>query len=217
MSKNTYAVSKPVKTARGETGFFSSNGEWVEYAGVLVRDRIVTEYDLLLNGDITEHNAYLGHYEVFLNASPEDVIHLNITTNGGVLHVAQEYVNYMSRCLAPIVGYVGTNCASAGSYIALHCDSWVLNKMSCLLVHDFSDAVVGTRHSKTKQMKEAEIFHDIFVNTYKDFLTEEQMKAVLGGEDVVLNADELAKQLTAFKEKRDICAEDDISQDEFYC
>jgi len=159
---------------------------------VLVSQKVVNEYSLYLTDPIVSTDQYIEHFAVFKDASPDDVIFLHLNSQGGSVSVGQMYIRHMRECVAPIIGFVGMDCASQCAAIAMQCDDLVTDEMSTMLIHSFSygaqkDAV-GVYKQATFNMK----LNETWLNSnFTGMLTEEEREDVLKGADVLLDSTQI--------------------------
>ena len=159
---------------------------------VLVSQKVVNEYSIYLTDPIVSADQYIEHFAVFKDASPDDVIFLHLNSQGGSVSVGQMYIRHMRECAAPIIGFVGMDCASQCEAIAMQCDDLVTDEMSTMLIHSFSygaqkDAV-GVYKQATFNMK----LNETWLNSnFTGMLTEEEREDVLKGADVLLDSTQI--------------------------
>jgi len=159
---------------------------------VLVSQKVVNEYSLYLTDPIVSTDQYIEHFAVFKDASPDDVIFLHLNSQGGSVSVGQMYIRHMRECVAPIIGFVGMDCARQCAAIAMQCDDLVTDEMSTMLIHSFSygaqkDAV-GVYKQATFNMK----LNETWLNSnFTGMLTEEEREDVLKGADVLLDSTQI--------------------------
>lgn len=159
---------------------------------VLVSQKVVNEYSLYLIDTIISADQYIDHFATFKEAGPDDVIFLHLNSQGGSVSVGQMYIRHMRECVAPIIGFVGMDCASQCAAIAMQCDDLVTDEMSTMLIHSFSygaqkDAV-GVYKQATFNMK----LNETWLNSnFTGMLTEEEREDVLKGADVLLDSTQI--------------------------
>lgn len=170
---------------------------------VLVNQRVINEYTLYLTDTIISADQYIDHFATFKEAGPDDVIFLHLNSQGGSVSVGQMYIRHMRECVAPIIGFVGMDCASQCAAIAMQCDDLVTDEMSTMLIHSFSygaqkDAV-GVYKQATFNMK----LNETWLNSnFTGMLTEEEREEVLKGADVLLDSAQIEERWAKIYELR---------------
>lgn len=162
---------------------------------VLVNQRVINEYTLYLTDTIISADQYIDHFATFKEAGPDDVIFLHLNSQGGSVSVGQMYIRHMRECAAPIIGFVGMDCASQCAAIAMQCDDLIVDEMSTMLIHSFSygaqkDAV-GVYKQASFNMK----LNETWLNSnFTGMLTEEEREDVLKGADVLLDSAQIEER-----------------------
>lgn len=170
---------------------------------VLVNQRVINEYTLYLTDTIISADQYIDHFATFKEAGPDDVIFLHLNSQGGSVSVGQMYIRHMRECVAPIIGFVGMDCASQCAAIAMQCDDLVTDEMSTMLIHSFSygaqkDAV-GVYKQATFNMK----LNETWLNSnFTGMLTTEEREDVLKGADVLLDSAQIEERWAKIYELR---------------
>ena len=131
-------------------------------------------------------------------ATPEDVIHFNINSNGGDFYSLVALRNAIRQTEAQVYMNLLGMAASAGSALFLEsADGYTIHEDSCMMIHSmqcgtgYTDAnTIATRAEHNKKINER------FVrNTYKDFLTEDEIESVLDGKEIYLEDYEIRERL----------------------
>ena len=146
-------------------------------------------------------------------ATPEDIINFNINSNGGDFYSLVALRNAIRQTEAQVYMNLLGMAASAGSALFLeNADGYKIHEDSCMMIHSmqcgtgYTDAnTIATRAEHNKKINER------FVrNTYKDFLTEDEIEGVLNSKEIYLEDFEIRERL----EKREQIKAQRQSQDE---
>ena len=146
-------------------------------------------------------------------ATPEDIINFNINSNGGDFYSLVALRNAIRQTEAQVYMNLLGMAASAGSALFLeNADGYKIHEDSCMMIHSmqcgtgYTDAnTIATRAEHNKKINER------FVrNTYKDFLTEDEIESVLNSREIYLEDFEIRERL----EKREEIKAQRQSQDE---
>lgn len=138
-------------------------------------------------------------------ATPEDIINFNINSNGGDFYSLVALRNAIRQTEAQVYMNLLGMCASAGSALFLeNADGYKIHEDSCMMIHSmqcgtgYTDAnTIATRAEHNKKINER------FVrNTYKDFLTEDEVESVLNSKEIYLEDFEIRERLQKREEIR---------------
>ena len=181
---------------------------------ILVNQRVINEYSLYLDGDIMNLNDYIDHFSVFKNATEEDVILLYLNSNGGSVSIGQVYIKHMQECQAPIIGFVGTDCASQCAAIAMECDDLVFDELSTMLIHSFSYGDHSTANDVLRKAEFNSKLNKIWLDAhFREILTETEFSEVLAGQDVLLDSTTLSGRWEEIMQARHGAQEDEAVND----
>ena len=131
-------------------------------------------------------------------ATPEDIINFNINSNGGDFYSLVALRNAIRQTEAQVYMNLLGMAASAGSALFLeNADGYKIHEDSCMMIHSmqcgtgYTDAnTIATRAEHNKKINER------FVrNTYKDFLTEDEIEGVLNSKEIYLEDFEIRERL----------------------
>ncbi len=184
-------------------------GNFKAHAFEVVAYRYVLYIDGELRGD--DPTIY-DHYTVYSQATPNDVIELNIKSPGGCLYTAYQYISQMKTCQARIVGIPTNLCASGGSAILMHCDEWIIQDFARIMIHGIESYGGGGKphdiHTSAEVLKEEE--KDFLELNYKGFLTEEEISTIIRcKDDMTFNAAQIRERLENLIEYRESLEEQD--------
>ncbi len=190
-----------------------------ELTGLLSAPQVLTKtyansvIDIYLDGEITDPDRYREAYHALSNAAPQDIIFLHINSVGGRLDAGIQIINHINRCEARVVGVLHMECASMASAIALACDDWELNTFSTMMIHSCSYGAVGKQSDILSRVEFSTKFNEEFIReTYSGFLSEEEIKAVLRGDDLYFGSKQIDKRLEAFVEYRSNHEEEEVEE-----
>ena len=138
-------------------------------------------------------------------ATPEDIINFNINSNGGDFYSLVALRNAIRQTEAQVYMNLLGMAASAGSALFLeNADGYKIHEDSCMMIHSmqcgtgYTDAnTIATRAEHNKKINER------FVrNTYKDFLTEDEIESVLNAKEIYLEDFEIRERLQKREEMK---------------
>lgn len=119
-----------------------------------------------------------------------------MNSEGGQLYAAQAIIEAMKQTPATIHGVIVGQCHSAASLILLNCDAITVTESAEMMVHSASYGAVGSTHGIKRQANFfADQWHKVEVQTYKHFLTDQEIADVGKGLEFWLNADQIKTRL----------------------
>lgn len=174
------------------------------------KSRITTNTDTInthivkLWDDIGIPCEYQEEIDLIDSAGPDDVIVLDLCTDGGVMDTAALFNRALRSTAAHTVAVIGPSCASAGSIIALSCREFVIDNTSSLMLHTSS---YGFGRSKDVDIFEHANFsrkslRRLYEDVYSGFISKDQLEDVIKGQPFYFDCDELGERLDALHEYR---------------
>jgi len=155
---------------------------------------------------INSPSEYSNLFQLFETASEGDEILIDINSPGGVLDTAILISRAIRGCEATVKTRIGPTTASAATVIALACDGFEIDEQSTMQVHtaSFSPGYAKTPDILASTLHNVKQIEKFVRNTYKHFLTEDEIQQVLDGREIYLDSDELSERLPKYVEERDI-------------
>ena len=152
-------------------------------------------YNAYISGTIEEPYNYNELCFSLEQAGDKDKVVIHINTNGGYIDSAFKIIASIKRSKAKVVARLTGTVASAGTIISLSCDDLEVEDYTHFMIHNYS---TGT-HGKGHEVMEYINFNDkalkkTFSSIYNGFLTTAEMKSVLEGRDMWLDADDVRKR-----------------------
>lgn len=160
-----------------------------------------------LSEDIGDPDQYSEMIHRILMASPNDVIYIHLNTSGGRLDTGVQIINAMQNSAAKIITVLDGMAYSLGTLIFLSADEMIVNENCMAMFHNFRGGVVGKGNEITSQL-EATVkwFSELAKQIYIPFLTEEELRRIIKGEDLWMRSTEIRKRLE--KMAKDIAAKE---------
>lgn len=148
-----------------------------------------------LTGTIEDPYEYNELCYLLDTASEDTTIDLYINTPGGVIDSAMMIAEAIKTSKANIVGHLSGTVASAGTIIAMMCDSLDVASHLSFMVHNYS----GGMHGKGNEMRTRQQFVDNHLNTafkdfYAGFLTDEEIEKVISDSDIWMGTEEVLER-----------------------
>lgn len=159
------------------------------------------EYTIHFSQEFTHPSHYDEVVSLLLTADEGDVINMMINNFGGRVDALNSILNAMSMTHATVNGFlIGQGCSCA-SVLFLACHNWVVGDNVTLMIHEQSFFVGGKASETKKQHEHYQKQNERFIrDTYKDFLTEDEIDQVLQGQDFYFEDFEINERLKSRNE-----------------
>ena len=182
-----------VKTKRA--GYYTAEPE--EFAVTYTPIRSGT-FNIYLVDAIETPRQFLNAIEVLQTATEKDTVVIHLQTPGGSLDATDLFVQAMRECEGRILVKASGGVHSAGTVILLEADEFTLSENFNCLIHNGSCGVGGKYSDFKSQAKfTQEYMERVMHNTYKGFLSEEEIVALLEGKDFWFFAEEFGERFEA--------------------
>jgi ATP-dependent protease ClpP protease subunit len=145
-------------------------------------------YNIYLYGTIESPQQFVGAVEVLSAATENDVVVINLQTNGGSIDATDTLLQAMHQCDGRVIVKASGGVHSAGTIILLNADEFVLSENSNFLIHN-GGCGSGGKYSDFKAESAYTLKHmeKVLRNTYTGFLTDAEMEDLLKGVDLWLD------------------------------
>ena len=164
-----------------------------------------------LSGEIGEESKYIKILSVCQTAEAGDRIYIHLNSPGGYVSTAIQLYSALKNCEAEITAVIESDCHSAASIIAMAADNFHVLPLCSMLIHNFSGGAVGKFNDIQRQVDfDKRQTEKIFREVYANFLTEDEIKEVLEGKDLWLNADDIDARLTKLFDCKNKEIEDNV-------
>lgn len=152
-------------------------------------------FNIYLFGVIEEAAQFTSAIEVMAAASERDEVIIHLSTDGGSLDATDTFLASMAACEANVVIKASGGVHSAGTLILLHADEFYLSENCNFLLHN-GGAGAGGKFSdfKAQSLHTVGYMERVLRKTYKHFLTEAELDALMDGKDYWLDSEEFAER-----------------------
>lgn len=158
-------------------------------------------YTMFIDGDITEPKDYRDEFDLLENANENDVIIININSNGGDLSTTVQFISLIQISPAHVVTRLCGNAFSGASMILLAGDEIQVSPLSQFMAHGASSGTMGKVSDIVKYAKHSEKYVDnVMQNIYEGFLTETELVELAKGEEFWMECDEILERLDSREE-----------------
>jgi ATP-dependent protease ClpP protease subunit len=159
-----------------------------------VRQQTVT--DVYLSKEIGPPSEYIDLLSRLRNAEPSDSIFIHLNTPGGYVDSGVQIINAMRDCPARIVTVLDGTVCSMGSLIFLAADEYIVHDNTRLMFHNYSGGTYGKGNEQIAQLESTvEWFTAMFYEICYPFLTEDELDAIVKGQDLWLNSEDIKDRL----------------------
>ena len=164
--------------------------------GYFTSQQVSTCLTIPIDEPVREPQYYRQVVQAISSLGEDDAMLFRINSPGGDLQgliallAAKNSTEAIS--IASIEGY----CHSAGSMLALNCDSVQVSPYATMLCHYVSYGSVGKAADIRSHVKHIDdVCEKLFRETYKHFLSEEEIQNCINGLELWLNAEEINSRL----------------------
>lgn len=164
---------------------------------------VVNTFTVPIDENIEAPSYYRGVLKMMQDASAYDVVKFPINSNGGRLDGLASLLHGINTTEATTLAEIVGECNSAASILALACDQVIVGENASMLCHSArwgyagkgSDVIAHANHCK-------KISDRLMKEVYADFLSDSEIESVLAGQELYLDADEIAERLSQREEIR---------------
>lgn len=162
------------------------------------------KYVVNITDDIDQPRTYDQVIALLSTATEMDEIVFNINSYGGYVDSLNMLLGWKARCPARQIHVLMGNASSAATSLFLSsADEYIVGHGSSFMIHEFQVGHAGTMSNTKKRVDHLAKINEEFVReTYRDFLTEEEINQVLNGVEIYLDASEINDRLQSRYEKR---------------
>lgn len=159
-------------------------------------------HDMYLCGEILGPENYIEYFEAIRNSNENDVVRLHINSSGGDMSTAIQFVRAIQESQSHVVASAEGYCMSAATMIFLTADGFEISDHCLFMFHNYSGFSFGKGGEMYDQiLNERKWSEKIIHSVYKDFLTEEEIKAILDNKDIWMDGEEVKVRLESKIEK----------------
>lgn len=153
-------------------------------------------HEYYLTGEIEDASKYTEWFNQIRHAPPTDIVKLYINSEGGSLWTAIQFMRVLKECKAPVIASVEGACMSAATIIFLMSDSYEISPHSMFMFHNYSGGTIGKGGEMIDQIKHERGWSEkLLTEIYDNFLTKEEIRAILDNKDIWMTAEEVVARL----------------------
>ena len=157
---------------------------------------IATVHEFYLTGEIGSPDEYIEWFDAIRHASETDAVKIYINSPGGDLFTAIQFLRVLSDTDATVVCSVEGACMSAATMIFLSADHFEVTPHSIFMFHNYSGGVIGKGGEMIDQLQHERRWSErLMKEIYKDFMTADEIKAMLDNKDFWMDGEEVVERL----------------------
>lgn len=159
--------------------------------------------DFYLLDEIESPEEYVDWFDTIRNCGESDVVRIHFNSIGGDIFTAIQFMRVLRDCPGLVIGSIEGACMSAATLIFLACDTYEVSAHTSFMIHNYSGGAFGKGGEMMDQLTfESKWSESIFNDAYEDFLTPQEIKDILKGQDLWLSAEQVVVRLNARQELR---------------
>lgn len=156
----------------------------------------VNYYDFYLFDEIGDAERYADMFQIMKSSEAHDTVFIYINSTGGNLYTAVQILSAINTCPAKVVTSLEGRACSAATFIFLAGDVKMVNPNCTFMIHNYSQTTSGKGNEIRNQINYMSTFFDeLSKDMYKNFLTDEEIKQVINGDDIWLTSSDVLSRL----------------------
>jgi ATP-dependent protease ClpP protease subunit len=162
----------------------------------MITKQAVNIHEFYLSGEVESPEEYIEWFDTIRNASENDVLKFYINSPGGDLFTAIQFMRVLGDTNGNVIVSVEGACMSAATLIFLMGHQFEVSSHSMFMFHNYSSGVVGKGGEMYDRLVHEKGWSEkLMRDVYADFLTEEEISAILNNKDIWMDGDEVVKRL----------------------
>lgn len=155
-------------------------------------------HEFYLAGEIGPSEDYLEWFDTIRHASETDAVKIYINSFGGDLFTAIQFLRVLSDTPATVICSVEGACMSAATMLFMCADHFEVTPHSVFMFHNYSGGAIGKGGEMIDQLQHERKWSErLMKEIYKDFMTNDEIKAMLDNKDIWMDGEEVVKRLQA--------------------
>jgi ATP-dependent protease ClpP protease subunit len=149
-------------------------------------------YEFYISGEIESPECYIDMFDIARHARHDDTLKFYVNSFGGDLFTGIQFLRVLSETNALVIVSIEGACMSAATLLFLAADQVEITPHSSIMIHNYSSGTFGKGNEMHLQIQhERKWSETLFRDVYKDFLTPEEIQAVIDGKDIWLDSDDV--------------------------
>lgn len=187
--------TKDIKASIGDVFPHSPTIYGVPYGGI--------KYIVNITDDFDDAKSFDEVVALLANATEDDEITWNIVSRGGYITSLEMLLGWKQMCVAKQIHVLTSEAAScATAFFLSPADQYLVFDTASFMIHESSYGSGGTASNVRRHTQHVDKKNDKFVrDTYKGFLSEDEIEDVLKGVEVYLDAEDIRNRLAQRENK----------------
>jgi ATP-dependent protease ClpP protease subunit len=145
---------------------------------------------------IESSEEYIQWFDTIRHSSNNDVIKIYINSYGGDVFTAIQMMRVLQESSASVIMSVEGACMSAATMIFLSGDVFEVSEHSMFMFHNYSSDISGKGGEMFDRLQHERKWSERMLREiYVDFLTPEEIKAILDNKDIWMDGREVIQRL----------------------
>ena len=163
---------------------------------------VVNIHEFYLSGSIESSDEYIQWFDTIRHAGENDIVKIYINSYGGDVFTAIQFMRILQESPATVVMSVEGACMSAATMIFMCGDSFEVSEHSMFMYHNYSGGVMGKGGEMLDQLQHERAWSEnLLRDIYSDFLTENEITAILDNKDIWMDGQEVIARMKRKIEK----------------
>ena len=161
-------------------------------------------HEFYLTGEIGPAEDYVEWFDAIRHSNENDAIKIYINSCGGDLFTAIQFLRVLSDTQATVIASVEGACMSAATMIFLSVDHFEVTPHSIFMFHNYSGGAFGKGGEMIDQLQHERKWSErLMREIYRDFMTNDEIKAMLENKDIWMDGEEVVKRLQTRIQKKE--------------
>lgn len=153
-------------------------------------------YEFYICGEIESPECYIDMFDIIRHSRPNDTIKIYVNSFGGDLFSGIQFLRVLAEAEAEVIVSIEGAAMSAATLLFLAADSVEITPNSSIMIHNYSSGAFGKGNELHLQIQHERKWSEaLFQQVYEDFLTKEEIRAVLDGKDLWMDSEETMLRL----------------------
>lgn len=155
-------------------------------------------HEFYLTGEIDSADKYIEWFDAIRHANDTDLVKIYINSYGGDLFTAIQFMRVLADTNASVICSVEGACMSAATMIFMCADSFEVTPHSIFMFHNYSGGTIGKGGEMIDQLQHERKWSErLLKEIYHDFMTDEEIDAMLANKDLWMDGEEVVKRMQA--------------------
>jgi ATP-dependent protease ClpP protease subunit len=168
----------------------------IDFSNSAFIDKTLSRVHKFYVNEINPPHEYNSWFETIRNCPETDVVVLHINSYGGDLFTAIQFMRVLNESKATIVASVEGACMSAATLLFLSANHWEISDHCMFMFHNYSSGAFGKGGEMYDNILHGRVWSEkLLRDIYKDFLTSDEITAILNNKDIWMTGEEVIARL----------------------